>query len=94
MLVGMLGLALTLWVAVSPAVPPPRWSPAPRRVSSQEALQAEALGLRSKGLGYQRIRAAGDRFDAFIMPDGQVEFRIDRDVTVKLDGICGFAVCI
>lgn len=94
MVVGMMAFALTLAVATSPAVPPPRWRPAPRETSSREVVEAEALGLRKKGRGYQRVRNPGDRFDALVLPDGQVEFTLDREVAVKVDGVCGFAVCI
>lgn len=94
MVIAMLAMMLTLVVASSPAVPPPRWRPAPREASSREAVEAEALGLRRKGRGYQRVRNPGDRFDAFIQPDGQVGFTLDREVAVKVDGVCGFAVCI
>ncbi len=93
-------LALVLLVAPPPVVPPPRWRPPPSKLSSVEVAEAaevasaKGLGLRRKGRGYQRVREAGDRFDAFIRPDGQVEFKLDREVRIKPDGVCGFAVCL
>ncbi len=87
-------LLLSLALAMEPAVPPPRWQPPVREVSNDDAVEAKALGLRRKGSGYERIREDGDRFDAFIRPDGSVEFKVDPEVVVQLDGVCAFALCV
>ncbi len=56
--------------------------------------RARALGLRPKGAGYVRVRNPDDRFDAFIRADGQVVFTLDRQVTMTVDGVCAFAICV
>jgi len=64
---------------------------APRRAARDE--QARALGLRRAGLGYVYDGSQGERFKAQILRDGTVEFDVEPQVQLTVDGVCLLAVC-
>jgi len=100
-------LVATLWAGPSATAPDPeppkvlRPTLGPRWRAKEESRhsralqeQADALGLRRKGSGWQRERDPGVRFDAFVRADGEVVFDLDDGVMARVDGVCAFALCI
>lgn len=97
-------LWLSLALAPAPADPAPRKvlrptfvDPAGATVDPVQAARddrARDLGLRRAGGGYIYDGAKGERFKARILRDGTVEFNVEPQVQVKLDGVCLLAICI
>jgi len=66
-----------------------------RQSPTQQQAAALGLGLRLReGGGYDYRGMGGERFSAFIRPDGSVVFDIDPLIQVKGIGVCAVAVCV